>query len=116
MPKQKPETTVRKSMESLGTYKKEFDPIISVYVQLWEQYEILTQRYIDGGYRFECEGNTGTKKAPIVTTLEALRRDLLNYASQLGLTPMGLLKADDKAFAKKKQKKGILSVLEEAGA
>lgn len=94
----KPETVIKRDMEKLGTYKPEFEPIISIYCQLSEQYEVLTKKYIDSGYEFEIEGKAGPKKAPIVTTLESLRRDILNYASQLGLTPMGLLKANDKAF------------------
>ena len=93
---------VRDQMKSLGVYKPEFEPIIEVYCQLHEQYRVLTQRFIESGYRFDEYTNTGTKKAPIVTTLEALRKDILAYATQLGLTPQGLLKADDKAFAKKK--------------
>jgi len=93
----------RDQMKALGVYKPEFEPIIEIYCQLREQYNILTQRFIDSDYDFKEYTNTGTKKAPIVTTLEALRKDILAYAAQLGLTPQGLLKADDKAFKQKKQ-------------
>lgn len=87
----------RDDMKALGVYKPEFEPIIEVYSQLREQYNISTQRFIDSDYNFKEYTNTGTKKAPIVTTLEALRKDILAYAAQLGLTPQGLLKADDAA-------------------
>lgn len=93
----------RDQMKALGVYKPEFEPIIEVYSQLREQYNVLTKRFIESDYDFKEYTNTGTKKAPIVTTLETLRKDILAYAAQLGLTPQGLLKADDKAFAKKKQ-------------
>ncbi|HHV63833.1 MAG TPA: P27 family phage terminase small subunit [Peptococcaceae bacterium] len=93
----------REQMKALGVYKPEFEPIIEVYSQLREQYKVLTERFIASDYNFKEYTNTGTKKAPIVTTLESLRKDILAYAAQLGLTPQGLLKTDDKAFAKKKQ-------------
>lgn len=92
----------RDQMKALGVYKPEFEPIIEVYSQLREQYKILTEHFIASGYDFKEYTNTGTKKAPIVTTLETLRKDILAYAAQLGLTPQGLLKADDKAFKQKK--------------
>lgn len=92
----------RDQMKALGVYKPEFEPIIEVYSQLREQYKVLTERFIDSDYDIEETTNTGSKKAPIVTTLESLRKDILAYATQLGLTPQGLLKADDKAFVKKK--------------
>lgn len=40
-----------------------------------------------------------------MTTLETLRKDILAYAAQLGLTPQGLLKADEDAFRQKKKSK-----------
>lgn len=103
---------VRDQMKSLGVYKPEFEPIIEVYCQLHEQYRVLTERFIKSGYDIKEFTATGTKKAPIVTTLEALRKDILAYATQLGLTPQGLLKADDDAFKKKKDSK-LASVLRE---
>lgn len=96
---------VRDQMKSLGVYKPEFEPIIEVYCQLHEQYRVLTERFIKSGYDIKEFTATGTKKAPIVTTLEALRKDILAYATQLGLTPQGLLKADEDAFRQKKKSK-----------
>lgn len=101
MGKMLPETAARKSMISLGTYKKEFEPIIKIYGELTEQYEILTAEFVKSKYRYSEETQTGSKKSPIVTTLETLRKDILAYASQLGLTPQGLLRTDDKAFSRK---------------
>lgn len=102
----------RDHMKALGVYKPEFEPIIEVYCQLREQYNELTRRFRESDYDFKEYTNTGTKKAPIVTTLEALRKDILAYAAQLGLTPQGLLKADEAAF-KKKKVSGLGSILKE---
>lgn len=102
MPKKKPAHIAKQSMVELGIYKPEFEPVIEIYGQLMEQYAELTKRFVDSGLDFEERTNAGTKKAPIVTTLESLRKDILSYSTQLGLTPQGLLKADDGAFKKKK--------------
>lgn len=107
--KRKMHLVVRDAMKALGVYKPEFEPIIQIYCQLREQYDELTKEFKDSNYDYSELTNTGTKKAPIVTTLETLRKDILSYAGQLGLTPQGLLRANDKAFI---QKKG--SVLAEA--
>ncbi len=92
---------VKKAMTSLGVYKPEFEPIIEIYCELREQYKELTSEFKSSGFNYSEDTKEGTKKAPIVTTLESLRKDILSYASQLGLTPQGLLKADYKAFSKK---------------
>lgn len=95
----------KKRMQKLGIYKAEFDPVIEVYADLKEQYDVLTSQFITNDYSFEVETNSGSKKAPIVTTLESLRKDILTYARDLGLTPHGLLKFDETAFTKQTNSK-----------
>ena len=95
-----PAGIARANMKQLGIYKAEFEPVIKIYGELMTQYQELTRQFEESGYRYSEQTQTGSKKAPIVTTLEALRKDILSYASQLGLTPQGLLKADGDAFAK----------------
>jgi len=102
-------------MQVLGTYKPEFEPIIKVYGQLMEQYEELTRRFIESDYEFEVSTETGSKKAPIVTTLESLRKDILSYANQLGLTPQGLLKAKEDAFKEQNKSNSLIEALKAAG-
>ena len=82
-------------MKNLGIYKPEFDSMIAVYAQLMTQRDKLESEYKKGGYQYQVN-------APIVTTLEALRKDCLTYAEALGLTPRGLAKFDAKAFEKRK--------------
>ena len=93
--KRSPEAEARAGMKTLGVYKAEFEPMIRAHGQLREQYNTLTRRYERSGYSFQVETDSGAKKAPIVTTLESLRRDVLTYASQLGLTPAGLKKLNE---------------------
>lgn len=106
MPRAKtPAGTARASMKELGIYKAEFEPIIKIYGELVEQYQKLTLEFTEGGYKYSECTQTGHKKSPIVTTLEALRKDILTYAVQLGLTPQGLLKTNSSAFTEKASNK-----------
>lgn len=114
MPRIKPVNEVRKHMKALGIYKPEFEPMIKVYGQLKEQYDELTKRFVESEYKIEEKTATGTKKAPIVTTLESLRKDILSYAGQLGLTPQGLLKANENAFKAKTKSSALAEALRAA--
>ena len=92
-------------METLGIYKSEFDSVINIYAGLREQYDELEKIFFESEFEFEVPTASGMKKAPIVTTMEALRRDILSYAKDLGLTPHGLLKFDETAFHLEKESK-----------
>lgn len=116
MPRKRPmHLVVRDAMTALGVYKPQFEPIIQLYCQLREQYDELTKQFKESGYDYSEVTSTGTKKAPIVTTLESLRKDILSYAAQLGLTPQGLLRADENAF-KKQKPNALASALKELDA
>ena len=77
-----------KDMKTLGVYKPEYEPIIDIYSELREQYANLTQKFIDSEYNFETDTmQGGKKKAPIVATLESLRKDILMYTDRLCINP-----------------------------
>mgnify|MGYP000844789023 CR=1 FL=1 len=96
------------NMKALGTYKPEYNRLIDIYAELVEQYGILTQRFVDGDYSFQVPtAGGGYKKAPIVATLENLRKDILAYSDRLCLNP----KALENVTAEKKQKSKLASVL-----
>ena len=79
--------TIQK-MQKMGTYKPEYDDVIGVYAELMEQYRRLTAEFEKGGYKYaEFTADGGTKKSPIVSTLESLRRDILQYSDRLRLNP-----------------------------
>lgn len=99
-----------KEMKSLGIYKQEFAQIIEIYSGLLEQYARLNKKYLDSDMEYEIfTMQGGTKKAPIVATLEVLRKDILNYASQLGLTVKGL---DSIEIEKEKKRSKLEEALE----
>ena len=45
------------------------------------------------------------KKAPVVVTLESLRRDLLDLEDALGLSPRGLKKLQEEPFKQEKKRR-----------
>lgn len=79
---------VIEDMEALGTYRQEYDTIITVYVDMLEQYAIARARFTSGGQQYAVAGANGQdKKNPILTTMESLRRDILAYSNALKLNP-----------------------------
>lgn len=102
-----------KLMQALGVYKPEYDPIIEIYAELREQYTALTKKFAESGYRFEVETlQGGTKKAPIVATLESLRKDILAYADRLCLNPKSIETVTTNDPKKKSALAEALSALE----
>ena len=99
----------RRHMKALGTYRKEYEPAIAALADMRRQYARLTKEFEEGGYRYSELTMSGSKKAPIVTTLESLRKDILSYMNALGLTPRGATQTDAPAREQKKP-----SALEEA--
>ena len=88
-------TTIKKTtiadMKKLGVYKPQYNRIIDIYSELVEQYGILNEQHRNSGYEFEVETlQGGSKKAPIVATLETLRKDILAYSDRLCLNPKSL--------------------------
>jgi len=76
-------------MKKLGVYRPEYDRIIEIYAELWEQYHRLMKYYDTGsGYRYTAQtGDGSVKRSPLVATLEAVRRDILAYSDRLCLNP-----------------------------
>lgn len=82
--------TIR-DMKSLGTHKPEYNRLIDIYAELVEQYLVLTEEFQRTGYQYEVSTDQGgSKKAPIVATLENLRKDILAYSDRLCLNPKSL--------------------------
>lgn len=95
--------TIRKNtidaMKKLGTYKAEYEPVIVIYCEMREQYELYTKQLKDANYKCdEITGAGGTKKSALVATIETLRKDILAYSDRLQLNPKSL---DEKVKPKK---------------
>jgi phage terminase small subunit len=100
-------------MKQLGVYKAEYEPVIDIYCEMREQYELYTKQLKDKAYR--CDEYTaagGTKKSALVSTIETLRKDILLYSDRLCLNPKAFTK-DAPGDNKKKSKLGAaLSAIE----
>lgn len=85
---------IKAAMQELNTYKPEYDPIIAVYVDLWEQYIAVQKRLKRSRYKSSVEGSMGTqKKSYDVGQHEALRKDILAYSDRLRLNPKAMVDA-----------------------
>ena len=107
---------VKEQMTTLGVYRPEFDDCIRRYAELNFEYDFLYARYVAEEYPCAIDtDNKGAKKSPVTTTLEALRKDILAYAVQLGLTPAAVKKMKEGALAKRKQGSVLEKVLSDFG-
>lgn len=95
-------------MKKLGIHKPQYNRLIDIYSELVFQYETLTDKFEKGGYRYEVSTDQGgTKKSPIVATLETLRKDILAYSDRLCLNPKSL----ENVTAETSKKSTLASVL-----
>src|SRR5690625_2874577 len=75
-------------MRKLGTHKPEYNRLIDIYSGLVHQHLQALDEFERGGYQYETETAAGgSKKAALVSTLENLRKDILQYSDRLLLNP-----------------------------
>jgi len=79
-------------MKELGIYKPEYNNIIDIYASLLERYLLIKSLLCMDVY---------VARNTVCITEETLRKDVLKYASELGLTPYGLKKILDKPSSNK---------------
>ena len=89
------EKRLRAAMKSLHTWKPEFGPAVKICADLMDQYRQLNKQILDGTYQmFDVTENGGTRKSAAVTMAEGLRRDILSYLKELGLTTLAVKRLD----------------------
>lgn len=104
--------TIR-DMRKLGTHKPEFNRLIDIYAGLVHQYLRALEEFEAGGYQYETmTAAGGTKKSAIVSTLENLRKDILQYSDRLCLNPKSLETVTTESAGKSK----LADVLSELGS
>ena len=82
-------------MESLCTFKKEFETPIIRYAELRLQFDELTERWYEEGCKITEEytnkaGAKNMRKTALYLSLETLRKELIEMENAFGLTPKGL--------------------------
>ena len=90
----KNEKRLKKYMESMGIWKDEYRITVEICAGLMDQYDIINTAWIASGMNPVEYTETGSKKSGVVTTLESLRKDILAYQKELGLTPMSIKRLD----------------------
>lgn len=89
----KNERRLKGYMTKLGIWKPEYMVTVEICAGLMDQYDAISTAWIKSGMDpVEVTDNGGTKKSGIVATLESLRKDILAYQKELGLTPMAIKK------------------------
>lgn len=82
--------TIR-DMKDMGIHKPQYNRIIDIYAGLVNQYLRAVIDFENSGFEYETETAAGNpKKSSIVSTMENLRKDILQYSDRLGLTPKSL--------------------------
>lgn len=91
----KTEKKLIEAMKSLHTWKPEFMTAVRICADLMEQYDVVNALIRTGEVQmFEDTEKGGTRKSAAVTTAETLRRDILAYLKELGLTTLAVKRLD----------------------
>jgi len=91
-------------MKDLGVHKPQYNRLIDIYAGLIHQYLIAVADFEDSDFAYETETAAGNpKKSGIVSTMENLRKDILQYSDRLCLNP--------KSFGDRKSEDGNTSSL-----
>ena len=88
------EKRLKKYMTALGTWKDEYRITVEICAGLMDQYDVILSAWQATGMMPVEYTENGSKKSGIVTTLESLRKDILAYQKELGLTPMAIKRLD----------------------
>jgi hypothetical protein len=82
-------------MKALHTWKPEFMTALRICADLMDQYDRVNSQLVSGEMPyFDVTDKGGTRKSAAVTTAEALRRDILAYMKELGLTTLSVKRLD----------------------
>jgi hypothetical protein len=110
-----------KSCKEVGTYRESFDPVIDTLADILERRDATLEVYEKtGGHPIvkhtNKAGADNYEQNPALRLVNDLNRDALAYWRDLGLTPAGLKKLNDKALdVKVTNKKSFSDVLESLG-
>lgn len=78
-------------MKNLGIHKREFNRLIDIYAETVHQYLRAVADFEESNFQYETETAAGNpKKSGIVSAMETLRKDILQYSDRLCLNPRSL--------------------------
>lgn len=94
-PKSELRNRVVENMKSLGVYRKEFEDVINIYVNMLHRLKHLYKEFEESGYEVEVEytnkaGATNYRKTPLYLSIEKLENDIITYSDRLCLNPRAI--------------------------
>ena len=102
------EAKIRGQVRQAGLYRKEFGSVISTLASILEARDAAYEQWQDEGCEMVIErvsdrGAVNRAKNPLLTIWTDLNTSALAYWRDLGLTPAGLKRIDEKAMKQKRQ-------------
>lgn len=88
---------VKRQMKKIGTYKPEYDAAILVLAEALKDYYCAKEQFEERGGDYMVEytnkaGATNYVKNPLYVIVDDLRKNIVSYCRELGLTPTGYKK------------------------
>jgi hypothetical protein len=86
---------VNEDMETVGTYRPQFDRTVRTYAEMSYDYKLLMRQFEESNDQFIDEytnksGATNAMTTAIYSEIKTIRKEMVTYESILGLTPAGL--------------------------
>jgi len=108
---------IKRKMRAVGTYNTSFSYTIEVLAKVLVDYQTTIETFEKTGGHIVIKhtnknGSTNLVKNPLYLALEKLRDDIITYSRELGLTPAGLKKMNDRGN-KSAKKSPLASILSE---
>lgn len=102
------------SCKKVGTYREEFDSVITTLADILEKRDDAYKSYTKtwGGSPVYEYPNKAIGMNPALNVWDTLNKSALAYWRDLGLTPSGLKKIDEKAL-KQEKKSGLADIVNE---
>lgn len=99
---------IKQACEAAGTYRPFFDPVIDTLAGILERRDLAEDAFARTGGNVIVKhtnkaGAANAEQNPALRLINDLNRDALAYWRDLGLTPAGLKKIDEKAMRNKKR-------------
>ena len=105
---------IRAACKTVGTYKTEFEPVISRLADYYLRQRQLDDIYLQTGGQpmVKMKGSNLAVKNPVLDEKDKLNRLILDLERELGLTPASLRRVNEAAFKVKEQSGFSLALAE----
>lgn len=88
---------IKRQMNKIGTYKPEYEAAMRVLAEALRDYDRAKEQFEEEGGEYMVEytnkaGATNYVKNPLYVVMDDLRKNIITYCRELGLTPAGFKK------------------------